>query len=273
METAEFVTVTPEIARKWLELNHENRPLKRTAIARYAQSLKDGEWLVTGEAIKFDEDGNMIDGQNRLHAIIETGIPAQTLVVRGLKKRAQLFMDGGVRRSPGDALAMKGYRSNPNSLASAVRLLCAYRRGGDFNITSQASFLTSEQIVTVVADNPGIVKSLSLVTTAPLDQPLSRIFARSDAAFLHFIFSEIDHAAANDFFSALAFGIDLSIDSPILLLRNRLLDDRIAKARLSRVEKLALCIKAWNKFRASASTKTLRWRNGGDSPEQFPVAA
>lgn len=64
--TMEIVKITPDMAEKWLGRNPRNRHVRQRDVVRYAQSMLAGEWLVTGEAIKFSFDGNLIDGQHRL---------------------------------------------------------------------------------------------------------------------------------------------------------------------------------------------------------------
>lgn len=269
--TCTVETITPEIAAAYLALNKKNRALKPTAIARYADDMRNGKWLLNGEALRFDEEGFLIDGQNRLTAVIAAGVAIQSLVVRGLRDEAQETIDTGIRRSPGDTLGMKGFKE-PNSSASAARLLSVYRKNNGFILGG--AFLTNAETVRVMHENPRLSYAMATVSTAPLGTGIGQLLPRSDAGFLYFIFDEIDSNLAHEFFEKLATGADLESGSSILLLRNRLLADRAAKARLGRTEKLALCIKAWNKFRENTNTKTLRWSTRGDrAPEAFPTAA
>ena len=63
--------ITPEIAAKYLEKNIHNRPIKPSAIRRYALQMKAKQWLISHQGIAFDTEGNLFDGQNRLLAIKE----------------------------------------------------------------------------------------------------------------------------------------------------------------------------------------------------------
>ena len=44
-------------------------------------AIQRGEWQLTGEVIKLDDEGRVRDGQNRLHAIVEAGVPVRSVVI------------------------------------------------------------------------------------------------------------------------------------------------------------------------------------------------
>jgi hypothetical protein len=75
-------TVTPEMAAEWLKKNEGNRALSRMEVNHLKTALTKCEWRLVHQAIAFDSSGNLIDGQHRLTAIAETGIPARLYVAR-----------------------------------------------------------------------------------------------------------------------------------------------------------------------------------------------
>lgn len=100
--------ITPEMAREYLKFNTENyRSLSKDRVISYAGDMKNGEWQMNGEAIKFDETGKLIDGQHRLHAIIRAGVPVEMLVVRGVQESVNIY-DIGFRRSLGQIAKARG---------------------------------------------------------------------------------------------------------------------------------------------------------------------
>jgi hypothetical protein len=77
MET-KVVMITPDMARKWLDKNMKrNRPVMSKTVHGYARTMKAGGWNLTHQGIAFDEHGELIDGQHRLHAIIEANVPVE----------------------------------------------------------------------------------------------------------------------------------------------------------------------------------------------------
>jgi len=97
-------TITPRIANSYLEFNNNNRPLRKTHIRSLAFDMMNGDWQVTHQGIAFDTTGRLIDGQHRLHAIIEAGVPIQMLVTRGCSSSSFSILDRGANRSPSDIL-------------------------------------------------------------------------------------------------------------------------------------------------------------------------
>src|SRR5664279_4273925 len=73
--TADIEVITPSLAATYLEANIKNRKVKEKAVQRYAADMVAGEWMLTGEAIKFSDEGSLLDGQNRLRAIVMSRTP------------------------------------------------------------------------------------------------------------------------------------------------------------------------------------------------------
>lgn len=136
--TSSVETITPEIAREWLEwtaqciaenTGQRNRPIKSKLIAFLSDEIKGGRWRLNGESIVLDMDDMVIDGQHRLLAIIRSGITVQSVVVRGVDKSLFATIDSGVRRTAADTLACDGNIANPGHIAAMVNGLDRYLNG------------------------------------------------------------------------------------------------------------------------------------------------
>lgn len=127
--TSSFVSITPEMAERWLGRNFANRNILRRRVEGYARDMAAGKWKLTGESIKFDRNGNLIDGQHRLHAILQSGLTVLMVVIRGLDSDAQAVMDSGAKRQLGQDLQMSGLKY-ANLIASTARLILRYKHGG-----------------------------------------------------------------------------------------------------------------------------------------------
>lgn len=81
--------ITPAKAKEYLKKNTKNprgtNSLSRSHVNELAEIMKAGLWQLNGEAIVFDEEGFLKNGQNRLAAIIICGKPIETCVIRGIK--------------------------------------------------------------------------------------------------------------------------------------------------------------------------------------------
>lgn len=124
-------SITPETARKYLKSNTSNRNVRQLAVSEYANEMRSGRWLLTHQGIAFDSEGVLIDGQHRLLAIIEAGVPIEMMVSRDLPKfvngHAGLFtsdvVDNGRKRTVADQLRMNHGVENPNLAAAAARTI------------------------------------------------------------------------------------------------------------------------------------------------------
>ncbi len=103
-----IATITPSRAREWLAMNIGNRHPARTSVDCYAEDMAKGRWELNGDAIKFNGDGTLLDGQQRLMACVQARKSFKSVVVRNLRSKAQETMDTGRRRSLSDVLAMRG---------------------------------------------------------------------------------------------------------------------------------------------------------------------
>lgn len=94
-----LVEVTPDVACNWLERNLKNRHLRDADVKKYASDMRAGRWLAGGAVIKFDTDGNIVNGQHVLWAVIESGVTVPVFVLSGLDPEVFLVEDDHARRS------------------------------------------------------------------------------------------------------------------------------------------------------------------------------
>jgi hypothetical protein len=141
--------ITPELAQEWLDRGGTNRKITRRCIEAMTATIQRGEWRLTGEAIKLDHEGRVRDGQNRLHAIVEAGIPVQSVVARGVSEDAFDVMDTGRSRNAADVLHIHGYPSQ-NVLAAAARGLMFVERYGRVFPSQRDSHLYVTPMTTLV---------------------------------------------------------------------------------------------------------------------------
>ena len=123
--------ITPELAEIYLAKTFGNRPIKSRKVQEYAAAMKAGKWYMTGETIKFDVIGRLVDGHHRLHAIVKSASAAKIAVVRDLPVEAVNSLDQGVKRTTGDLLAMRG-TENYNIVGAMAKILAYYARGGKY---------------------------------------------------------------------------------------------------------------------------------------------
>lgn len=259
------IDCTPEIAERWLSRNTHNRGLKTSSIARFVEDMQSGEWTWQGGTICWSSDGVLLDGQNRLHAIVRSGVTVPVLVVTNLAPESQRDMDTGISRKLADVLALNG-EANASSLAAIVRACEQWESGQRRSIGAQGSTPVS-RCMAFLGEHPEI-RDIVL--------PAKRVAASchipgSVIGLAWWVFSRIDDEDAEFFFERLADGQGLVKGNPIYELRRagEHGHDKVRGER-NRSYLLALTIKAWNAYRDGEEVGSLRWRAGGAAPEKFP---
>lgn len=116
------ITVTPEMARDWLDnRNKGNRSLSLIIASRYAEVMKDGRWKLTHQGIAFDKEGLLLDGQHRLKAVVIAETPIDFWIIPGCERDSFSVLDIGRRRQAGHLID----GPNGTTIAAAARFVGA----------------------------------------------------------------------------------------------------------------------------------------------------
>jgi hypothetical protein len=99
--------ITPATATTWLEGNTHNRPVRDATVKRYARDMKAGRWQLTHQGIAFGPEGELLDGQHRLWAIVTAETAVRMMVARGVSPGVQAVIDDNMPRSAGDGLKLQ----------------------------------------------------------------------------------------------------------------------------------------------------------------------
>lgn len=261
--TVHVVAVTPILAERWLERNVHNRNRRNPLVDLYARDMAEGRWQLTGEPIKFATNGDLLDGQHRLAAVVKAGAVVHMLVVEGLTSESQDVMDTGARRTPADALGLNGY-ANAKTLAATARLVRAWGEGllrdpGHGTNNSWAKYTNSE-IQEFIFENPDLEEAV--VHMLSIRRCLD--IAPSVAAACCWWFSRIDADACAEFFRSLAENDTNGPGDPRHTLIKRLGNARRSGESLRARPQVYLVVRAWNAWREGATLSVLRGvRDGG----------
>lgn len=97
--------ITPDDAKQLLTMNIESNRCKKThEIIRIANEIKNGTLKFCPDPICINVEGKLVNGQNRLNAIIKADKPATFFIMVNVPKDA--VIDRGVTRSTADSLRM-----------------------------------------------------------------------------------------------------------------------------------------------------------------------
>lgn len=273
--SAEIVTMTPAMALKWIEdSNFDNRVLSDRNVDKIARDIKAGNWVYDGNSIKFDTQGNLIDGQHRLYAIVRSQKTVNLLVVRDLADEAKGVIDTGKSRTGSDVLHFRGY-TNTNVLAAVCRLKIGYDKcKGDMKAWSAGRAgdrLSPIEICNEVTNTPELVDAVSALQNFKF---VRKTMGLGVPTFCYYLFHKIDPYQAENFFHVLEKGISLQEGHPILTLRNYLIvpENRYkigGRGNSKPAHLMAVIIKSWNAYRTGKTTQRM---NYFPDREDYPMA-
>lgn len=253
----EYVCITPDIARKYLEKNDRNRSVRRQFVRALSRAIAAGEYHYDGNPIKFDWNGSLVDGQHRLIAISEGDTPVYSEVLYGLDPDAIETIDSGISRSCADVLAVSGVvRTNTKMVATAARWVFNYGLGKMWQKGKYT--MSNKKVLELVRETPELIEESKFITRLKKPYPLSS----GVALFLYHEFRQFDEEGAEKFFLQLFNGENISAKDLVFHLRNILLKQ--LTARMGRMElsiKVMLTIRCWNLIQ-SGNKKRVRSEAG-----------
>lgn len=121
--SVEVKLVTPELAQAMLSYLHEDqRRIRLGHMNGLSAHMRAGRFEGI-DTIKLDAEGNVIDGQHRLSAIVESGEPQYMIIVTSVPESVKQYLDQGAKRNEGDRLKMQ-FGLNPSAgVKTALKLL------------------------------------------------------------------------------------------------------------------------------------------------------
>lgn len=269
--------ITPEIAAEYLATCAPNRALSKATVAKYTSAMARGQWGFS--SISFSSDGRLNDGQHRLHAIIRSGISADFLVIRGNDDFHH--MDAGKSRSPADVLHILGYK-NTNVLSAITRGIIGMEMGlanwpGGSGGTQ--SRITVDDIVSRVQKEPTVLQNLAKEVSNVKELKALRLLMKSYGTAGWFVYAVRNSVNKNkqdlvrDFLETVSGRMPSIAGDPAITLYQRLTRTDEVTRRISRAERCALLIKAWNAYFNGEECNRLMWRPYGKNAEKFPRIA
>lgn len=264
-----FMVITPEIATDWLDRNDINRKLREDRVNQLAQAIRRGEWVVNGDTIKINKQDQILDGQHRLWAVVEAGVPVVSAVVIGLENEAQMTVDTGARRNLADALRLKG-EVNTNNLASALNLIHRWRLGESVLRSPSLGRLSAAQAFKMLEGEEGDRIRHALQRASMIRNAMNHTITMSIVTACLLRFEEIDRDDAVEFWSRVGEGTDMKRFDPCYMFRESCTKNSKRRAKYPALVIHAYAVKAWNAFRNGREIQALSWKMGGAKPEPFP---
>ncbi len=263
-----MIKISPDVAAEMLEANIEiNRSIKQGHLQKLVYDMQHGYWDANnGEALRFTKPkkgqkyGTLVDGQHRLHAIIQSGKTYTLPCMIGVSEDSFATLDSGSQRLFSDILGSKGVQSKA-SVAGAVLILEQFYSG---NFSTRQ--LSHSRLLNRYLDHTAITEH------SVASNHLRNIFRPSEAIFLTYVFNSIAPKKGAAFMHKLRYG-GAAIDHPAHILREKLLDYRIKRPTgymyISKDHIIGSVFKCWNNIERN-STDTFEMLKVGEDIE-YPI--
>jgi hypothetical protein len=242
-ETSVVIEIDPTTAKIILDTrNEENRPPKPNKVQQFAADMARARWGLTGDTIKFGNNGQLLDGQNRLSASAKSGKSFRTHVVFGIDPALFGRMDIGKPRNAADVLHIARFK-NAATLAAAIRWAHLLDTDPYNRDTLQPEFVL-DLARSKYADIEPFLKF-----GREINQQFSHPAGQVTALVYHF--AKHDNNKAMEFVTAWRRG-DRNGRYQIIDIMQQLLHSQRANnnGRIHELARAGIIIKAWNIFRA-----------------------
>lgn len=228
--------ITPELAEHFLAKRPtatsdiKQRNISDKLVDRYAEDMAAEQWPFTGDPVRFNTLGELVDGQHRLKAVVQSGSSELMIVVRGLEPATFTVFDTGRARAFTDVLTSMGV-NNVSMNAGVTRRVFHWRRG-NYGVPNVGR-VPNPPFLGVPASPSMLLETFD--TFKPEIQHASRRgsglkaqFAPKTAApavvaFVYLVLSRLDLDRCESFFHELQVGpAQAGPEYPIFVLRERL---------------------------------------------------
>lgn len=211
------VHLTPAVAKRLLERNVHNRKISEKVILKYVAEIKAGEWRLTPGGIGFDDQGALVDGQHRLHAIVRSNQTVPILVTLGLPCTSQEKVDRQRRRSLFDALYVSGIATQRQEVEIAT---CLTRR----MLRSDSGVVPSDALVKQTLDCH-LANIRAVIALMKGDNKSRRGLSQASFLAAAVLYHEIAPEKCAEFLIGIRTGEMLTQDHPAMRLRKLLLGE------------------------------------------------
>jgi len=236
------------------------RAVKMGWVKHLAELMEQGVWMMNGQAIVIDSSLNVADGQHRLSACSESGLPLLSVLVANLPVNLDVFatIDHTKSRSPSDIAFLAGCK-DPIVVGAMAKICFRY-----YESTTWSQ--STSRINPTWIYNRCIQHQADYVRSAELSRKVNsegkNICPPSATAFAHWLCATVDEDLADDMMAKLGSGANLNPGDPVLALRNMFIsmrtNSRGQNVGMNPAFVVSAFVKAFNARRTDRSIKLMR---------------
>jgi len=257
--TAAIMGVGPELASEWLANRlEEQRTVRKTHVSRLASEMLAGRFKLGPDAI-LRIRGKLANGQHRLEAVVSSGKAQQFIVLDSSDEQLYKILDSGIKRTVADSLVRSPYYKH---FPACARLVLAWHAGKVTPRQRWDNELTQGELIEFCEGNADVLSDAASFVNPLYEKTMLLQSSIGEALFV--LADEIGRREeARAFLTALYIdgGSNAAGD-----LRNRMIANKGAKARLPAGYIFGLTVKSFRSFVSGTWLGTLKWVTGEPAP-------
>jgi len=122
---AEIVFVTPEMAAEMVSHNYENnRQIIKSNLLDISRVMKNNQFVLSPDALLFDTEGTLLNGQHRATSVVETGLGQWFVVLKNVSHDVGNIVDTGKSRTMSDRINFRGVDMTRKECSTIRHALC-----------------------------------------------------------------------------------------------------------------------------------------------------
>ena len=243
--------VTPAIADNYLRFNVKNRKVSAKTLLFLSKQMTDDSFYENGESIIFDLNGNLVDGQHRLLAIIKSGKSYTIPIVTGVLPDSMATYDTGKNRTAADLLGMHGFKYQ-QPISSFIIAVDKYKIRGlkSFVLGSgdRPGYLTNQQVLEFCKDNYEWIEPMVSISYSYNSKQTPIILSTTQIALISYMIGgKYPSIIVYDFVKNI-IGLSRTSGSATNYLFTKLYNSKINNEPLSFYWILGMAIRAYNYY-------------------------
>jgi hypothetical protein len=273
--SAEVVNVTPQLAENFLRYNVKNRKVSEKQVAFLTREMKQGRFIENGEAIIFDKNGELKDGQHRLLSIVKSKKSYNIPIIRGVEPLAMSTYDTGKNRSAADVLGLNGFK-NTSVIASFIQALNKFytknSKSSRINGNERKNSLTNLQVLKYCSENYDWIDVLFKNSISIYDKQTVRVLSVTNLMLIAYLIDgENPSVEVYEFLNHLV-GNSRQSETATSYLYAKLSNSKLNKEPLNFYWVLGMTLKAWNFYaEGNPAVKYFRFNVDQDLPQPNKV--
>jgi hypothetical protein len=233
------------MAAEFLATMGVNRKLSKFIVQKYLNDMLSGKWIEnSGESIKFNRQGNLIDGMHRLNAIVLFGKGVKMLVAYNVDDKAFEVIDTGKVRNSNDVFNILQIQYAA-IITSAIKRYTALKEGRKSGTSANYRILTNQEVVEIYYKDQYRYDKVAKYIYA-LYENIGRIMEPALLSSMYLYLSDVDETATEEFFNQIENPTSTGVVQKLKLHFAR---EKYSNKKMNKMLKNALFIKAWNYFR------------------------